>query len=141
MNQLTVTEYNLSTRAAAQLCTTAMTYAEQQGIAICIVIVCRAGHPLASMRMNHAPLVSTDLALKKAYTAVSFKQNTHDWQSKLANKPHTLVALQSEPMFTYLGGGLPIFIEQQLVGAIGVSGGNEQQDIECAQAAISTLLS
>ncbi|MEL0614786.1 heme-binding protein [Marinomonas arenicola] len=139
-NQLIVPNNNLSTRAAIELCDSAMTAAEQLHITICVAIVCPAGNVLASINMNCAPLLSAKLAHKKAYTAVSFKQNTYNWQEKLANKPQVLDALLSEPMFTYLGGGLPIFIEQQLVGAIGVSGGSEQQDISCALKAIATLL-
>lgn len=139
-NQLIVPTNSLSTRAAIELCDSAMTAAEQLNITICVAIVCPAGNVLASINMNCAPLISAKLARKKAYTAVSFKQNTYDWQEKLANKPQVLNALLSEPMFTYLGGGLPIYIKQQLVGAIGVSGGSEQQDITCALQAIATLL-
>ncbi|MGO3346100.1 MAG: GlcG/HbpS family heme-binding protein [Marinomonas sp.] len=139
-NPLIVPNSSLSTRAAIALCDSAMTAAEQLNITICVAILCPAGNILASINMNCAPLLSAKLAHKKAYTAVSFKQNSHDWQEKLANKPQVLNALLSEPMFTYLGGGSPIFVGQQLVGAIGVSGGSEQQDITCALQAIAALL-
>lgn len=139
MQHKTIIKHTLSTTAALQLCSVAVQHAETLGIDICITVVCPSGNVLASAAMNHAPSISFDVSRKKAITAASFKIPTKDWQTRLADKNNTLFALQSEPNFTFLGGGLPITIEGNLVGAIGISGGSELQDIDCATSAINSL--
>lgn len=139
MTEITISSENLSTMAATQLGVAAIAHANELGIHVSVCIVDTSGIPLASMRMNQSPLLSPSLAEKKAFTAVSFQKPTQVWQSTLQDKEKVLFALQSEPSFTYLGGGLPIKIGTSIVGAIGVSGGTEAQDIECAQTAVDSL--
>lgn len=138
--ELTVSFVSLSTQAAMQACMAAITHAESLNIAISVSVVDRAGLSLAAVRMNHSPLHSPDIAQRKAYTAVSFGKPTKQWQINLAEKQNVLMGLQSEPNFTFLGGGLPIESDHQILGAIGISGGSEQQDIECAMYALESLM-
>ena len=135
----TIIKQDLSTQAALHLCRAAIDQAEQLGINICITIVSSSGRSLASVAMNNAPLLSQAISHKKAFTAVSFGIPTKEWQTKLAERNNTLLALQSEPDFTFLGGGIPISHQGSIVGAIGISGGSEQQDIDCATTAINSL--
>ncbi|MCW4631448.1 MULTISPECIES: GlcG/HbpS family heme-binding protein [Marinomonas] len=137
----TITKQDLATQAALQLCSAAMDQAEKCGINICITIVNSSGRTLASAAMNNAPLLSQAISHKKAFTAASFGIPTKQWQERLAERNNTLLALQSEPDFTFLGGGIPILLQGIVIGAIGVSGGSEQQDIDCATIAINTLVS
>lgn len=134
-----ITQTTLSSTTAVALCQHAMTHAESLGIAISICVVDISGLPLCAIRMNRSPLVSPAIAQKKAFTAVSFNKPTKDWQALQAERNNTLLALQSEEAFTFLGGGLPIIVNQTTVGAIGISGGSEAQDIECAEHAIQSL--
>lgn len=135
----TITKQDLTTLAALQLCRAAIDRAEQIDIHICITVVDTSGRSLASVAMNKAPLLSQAISYKKAITSVSFGIPTKEWQTRLAQRNNTLLALQSEQDFTFLGGGLPILLDACLVGAIGISGGSEQQDIDCANAAITNL--
>lgn len=148
--------YELSADSALTMLQAAKKKAEQLGINACISVVGPQGIPLASIRMNCAPLLSASLAEDKAYTAVSFNRATHEWDDHLALQPKVQQALAKRDRFTMLGGGLPINLPAEppqspaadthlptqsalLVGAIGVSGGSVHQDIECAQAAIAVL--
>ena len=140
MTTYVTTQTNLTTQAAIQMGMAAIDRAESLNIHISLTIVDTTGLPLASLRMNQSPLISVGVAENKAYTALSFRRPTRDWQTSLAHKQTVLAALQSEPKFTYLGGGLPVVINDEVVGAIGVSGGSEGQDIDCAQHAIQILL-
>ncbi len=140
MTEITFNQNNLTTAAAAHIGAAAMAHATRLGIHISICVVDTSGIPLVSLRMNQSPLLSPGIAEKKAYTAMSFRRPTQTWQSSLMNKEKVLFALQNEPNFTYLGGGLPIQRKAVTVGAIGVSGGSEAQDIDCAQVAIDSLL-
>ncbi|OPX56431.1 Uncharacterized conserved protein GlcG, DUF336 family [Oceanospirillum multiglobuliferum] len=171
MTTLIQTLHELSCDSALTMIQAAKQKAEQLGLAICVSVVGPQGLPLASIRMNGAPLHSITLAEDKAYTAVSFKRPTHEWDERLASQPKVQQALATRDRFTMLGGGLPIRLTLSsalttdselttsleftpgsnsigsltestvLVGAVGVSGGSVQQDIECAEAAIAALLS
>lgn len=153
------TLHELSTDSALTMLQAAKQKAEQLGINICISVVGPQGIPLASIRMNGAPLLSASLAEDKAYTAVSFNRATHEWDERLASQPKVQQALGQRDRFTMLGGGLPVNApaasssdtsydsdstgsltsSSLLVGAVGVSGGAVHQDIECAEAAIAAL--
>ncbi|WP_084632058.1 GlcG/HbpS family heme-binding protein [Oceanospirillum maris] len=136
------TLHELSADSALLMLQAAKQKAEQLGVAVCISIVGTQGIPLASIRMNGAPLLSISLAEDKAYTAVSFNRATHEWDEHLTNQPKIQQALGQRDRFTMLGGGLPVTTHLEkgaLVAAIGVSGGAVHQDIECAQAAINAL--
>lgn len=139
MTTYVTNQTNLTTNAAIQMGMAAIDRAQSLNIHISLTIVDTTGNPLASLRMNGSPLISVNVAENKAYTALSFRCPTRDWQTRLADKLTVLAALQSEAKFTYLGGGLPIVINHEVVGAIGVSGGSEDQDIDCAQHAIQAL--
>lgn len=131
----------LSHESAIQMCLAAIAHANTLSANIGVVILTPAGVELAAVRMNNAPLHSLGIARKKAYTSASFKVSSLFWQEKLKHKPNTMNALLKEDNFTYLGGGLPIIVDDEILGAIGVSGATEQQDIECAEHAIEKLLS
>lgn len=131
----------LSHESAIQMCLAAIAHANTLSANIGVVILTPAGVELAAVRMNNAPLHALGIARKKAYTSASFKVSSLSWQEKLKHKPNTMNALLKEDNFTYLGGGLPIIVDDEILGAIGVSGATEQQDIECAEHAIEKLLS
>lgn len=136
-----IISHNLDSDTAATLCSNACQFARQQDLNICVWVLDSAGNALAMQRCNDAPLASTDIARNKAWTAVSFKFPTDQWQSRLEQQPHLLAALNNQPGLALFGGGLPIFRDQQLLGAIGVSGASEAQDIECAESALNSLIS
>lgn len=139
MSTITTIKHTLTTSTALSLCQAAMDYAERIEVAICVSVVCASGRTLASANMNQAPILSHSIANRKAITAASFQLPTKEWQSRLAERMPILMALQSEPNFTYIGGGLPILIDNELVAAIGISGASEQQDIDCATAALQSI--
>ncbi|KZN15353.1 GlcG/HbpS family heme-binding protein [Marinomonas sp. TW1] len=130
----------LSHECAVQLCLTAITHANTFPANIGVVVLTPAGIELSAVRMNQAPLHAINIARKKAYTAASFKVSSQSWQEKLKHKPDTMSALLREDNFTYLGGGLPVMVDNEVIGAIGVSGATEAQDVDCAEQAITALL-
>ena len=140
MPVMTLKQTVLTTDAASALCQAAMEHAKTLNVRICVSVVDLTGLPLATVRMNGAPIISAEVARKKAVTSVAFGKPSKEWQIALAERQNALMALQSEPDFTYLGGGFPIELDGHVVAAIGVSGATEQQDIDCAQYAIQTVL-
>ena len=134
-----IEQYSLDTDTAAALCLAAYQHASRQDLKVCCWVLDPHGNPLAMQRHNQAALASTEIARKKAFTAVSFKLPTDQWEARLANKQHLLNNLMQQDNIAMFGGGFPIVLNDQVVGAIGVSGASEAQDMEIAQAALQTL--
>ncbi len=134
-----VNDASLSWDAAQKAALAACQYAADNNLKICAWVLDRHGNPLAMQRINNAPMPSTEIARGKAFTAVSFGFGTHLWQERLADKPHLLSGLNVQDGIVMFGGGLPIEVNGERVGAIGVSGASEAQDQACAQAGIDAL--
>jgi len=101
----------------------------------CIAVVDTGGNLLAFARMDNARLLAQFSAMQKAVTAVSLHAPTgHDPQEFGLN-----LALATGGRSVNLQGGLPLTINGEVVGAIGVGSGTPEQDIEVAQAGASAL--
>lgn len=114
--------------------------AQDMGVRINVAVVDASGGLAAFLRMPGAPLHSIDIAIDKAYTAVSFGLATSQWTQAL--QQHSAAVrdgLVLRPRFVAFGGGLPLLENGQRMGGIGVSGGSEQEDEACARAALSAL--
>lgn len=98
-----------------------------------VVAVCNAeGNPIAVNVMDGAFLVSFDVAVKKAYSAVAVKMPTIEL-SKLVVPGGTFAGLDAVTDLVTFGGGVPLFRNGTLVGGLGVSGGTGEEDHELAQ--------
>lgn len=128
---------SLGLDAANEIADHALAAAKEAGVAVCVAVVDRAGHPLVFKRQPGAPFHSIGIALDKAYTAVSFGLDTGSWDRRLAEGSEMLRhGLMLRERFVGFGGGLPIRRDGQRVGAIGISGGSEAQDVAFAEAAV-----
>jgi len=110
------------------------------GVSVNVALVDAAGGLAAFVRMPGAALHSVDIAIDKAYTAVSFGLATSQWHAVLAgHSPAVREGLVLRPRFVAFGGGLPIIEGGARIGAIGVSGGSEAQDEAIARAGLHAL--
>lgn len=101
--------------------------ARETGKQAVIAVVNAAGNPIAVHVMDGAFLVSYEVAVKKAYTAVAVKMPTIELH-KLCQPGGTFYGLQSlEGMVTF-GGGVPITSGGVIIGGLGVSGGTGEED-------------
>src|SRR4051812_27492222 len=102
-----------------------------------IAVVDSGGHLLYFVRRAGTFLGSPDISIGKARTAVEFKKPTRDFEEIIAKGRFAMTSL---PNFTPLQGGIPIVIDGQIVGAIGVSGAKSAaQDEEIALAGAAAL--
>ncbi|AOI96171.1 GlcG/HbpS family heme-binding protein [Burkholderia sp. LA-2-3-30-S1-D2] len=123
--------------AAARAAQAAAEAAERLGVRVNVAVVDAAGLLAAFVRMPGAPLHSIDIAIDKAYTAASFGLPTGAWHAVLASHSDAVrQGLVLRPRFVAFGGGLPIVEDGALIGGIGVSGGSEAQDEQCASAGL-----
>lgn len=116
-----------------------MAKAEELGVRVHVSVVDRAGLPLAYLRMNGAFLHSQGIAEDKAYTAAGFGFPTRQWLDVLGDNPRLKIGLPARERLVVVGGGLPILLDGQCVGGIGVSGASEEQDEACAEAGLRIL--
>ena len=113
--------------------------AEQKAIATeqpqNIAVVDTGGNLIAFARMDQAWLGSIDIAIKKAWTARAFDISTKEL-SKLAQpgEPFYGIHASNDGKVMIFAGGVPLKRGDQIVGAIGVSGGTGTQDQSVAEA-------
>jgi len=134
----TITKHSISDEMAQQMVHAAVAKAKAIGVPQVVAILDESGILKAFCRMDKTPLISIEVAQNKAYTALlgapsqAFFERIKDNPALLASAPHI-------PRIVTFGGGLPITVEAAVVGAIGVSGGSVEQDIECAEAGIAAF--
>jgi uncharacterized protein GlcG (DUF336 family) len=114
----------------------AIAQAEAMQVPQCIAVVDGGGHLLAYARMDGAKLLSEYSATQKAITAVSGRVAT----GEIAPDVDVKLALATHGQVTNLKGGLPIIVEGEVIGAIGVGSGSGAEDVKVAQAGINALL-
>ncbi|TYK65123.1 heme-binding protein [Colwellia echini] len=104
---------------------------------VVIVISDAAGNVKYLERMEDVQLSGLEVAIEKAKTAVLYRRPSQVFEerARAGDTPITML-----PDVLPFAGGLPIIIDGQLVGAIGVSGVKPTQDAEIAQAGIDALL-
>jgi len=111
------------------------------GVPMNIAVVDDGGHLVAFVRMDGAKVSSVDIAIAKAHCAAIRRKPTGPYME--GDQPSLLVSLSlaigSRAGQTPLRGGLPLVVEGQCVGAIGVSNGTEEQDTDVARAGAAAL--
>ncbi|MBV2092265.1 MAG: heme-binding protein [Candidatus Thiodiazotropha sp. (ex Ctena orbiculata)] len=137
--ELAVNEPQIHWRAAADAVAAALQRAEEMGIKINAAVVDKGGNLLAFQRMNGAFLHSIGISIDKAYTAAGFGFPTRKWMDEIREIPQLREGIVHRDRLVIFGGGLPIVSNDQVIGAIGVSGGSEEQDEICARAGLQRL--
>jgi uncharacterized protein GlcG (DUF336 family) len=114
--------------------------ATELGISVCIAILDAGGHLKAFHRMDGAWLGVIDVAIKKATTSALFEMETQilDNYSRAGADAHG-IELSNGNLITFAG-GIPLrSVDGQVIGSIGVSGGQVAQDYAIAQSGQSAL--
>lgn len=106
---------------------------KNRGIPMVIAVCNSYGNIIAVHVMDNSPLVSFDVAMKKAYTAVAMKIRTIDL-CKLAQPGGSLYGVDrlDGGRIVLIGGGVPLYLGDKIVGGLGVSGGTVEEDNEIA---------
>jgi uncharacterized protein GlcG (DUF336 family) len=104
--------------------------------AVCIAIVDDGGHLLWLQRLDGAPPISAQIAPAKAQTAALGRRESKVYEDMI-NGGRT--SFLSAPLVAALEGGVPIVVEGEVVGAVGVSGVKSGEDAQIARAGIAAL--
>lgn len=131
---------SLSFQELHQLTRAAVTRAEELQIPVVISIVDANGTQTVTWRMPDALLVSSELAPKKAWTAVAMKTATHEL-TPAVQPGAELYGLEShmQGKVVTFGGGYALWREGVLLGGLGISGGSVEQDMDIAKTAIAAI--
>ena len=129
---------NLSLEKARKIIRAGERKAKEMNIAAVFAVVNPEGNLIIEERMDNAILVSIDVAYKKAYTAAALKLNTEDLTA-LVQPGAMFYGLQSDSKYIVFGGGMLLKVDGKIVGAVGVSGGSAQEDMEIAKACIKAF--
>jgi len=111
-----------------------------------IAVVDDGGHLLAFARMDGARPASVATATTKAASAATFRQATgtlpagSEKPDPILNLSVQLTAMAGGGKLTVLPGGVPIVVDGQVIGAVGVGGGTGEQDAEVARAGVVAFL-
>ena len=109
------------------------------GVPMNIAVCDESGVLKAFSRMDGAALLSVQIAQDKAYTAVGFGMPTDGWHEFIKDDPPSPPAPLAESSGLSSSAGLPVGLGDQLIGAVGVSGGHYTQDMEVAQAGLAVI--
>jgi uncharacterized protein GlcG (DUF336 family) len=127
---------SLNLEVARQVLAAAQQHARENQWNVCIAIVDDGGHLICFERMDGTQYGSVFVAQRKAQTAIAFRRPTKAFEEQIAGGRNALLAL---PEAVPLEGGIPLSVDGQIVGAIGVSGVTSQQDGLIAQAGATAL--
>ncbi|WP_336176883.1 GlcG/HbpS family heme-binding protein [Fusobacterium polymorphum] len=129
---------NLSLEKARKIIRAGERKAKEMNIAAVFAVVNPEGNLIIEERMDNAILVSIEVAYKKAYTAAALKLNTQDLTA-LVQPGAMFYGLQSDSKYIVFGGGMLLKVDGKIVGAVGVSGGSAQEDMEIAKACVKAF--
>ncbi|WP_320048135.1 heme-binding protein [uncultured Ilyobacter sp.] len=127
----------LTLKAAKLMGDRALEKCEEIGKSFVFTVVDAGGNVLYIQRMEDAFFTSVGIATDKAFTAAAVKKGTHVLTSivKPENDLFGLNLTNNGRIITF-GGGLPIIVDGEVIGGVGVSGGSVAEDMAVAEAAI-----
>jgi glc operon protein GlcG len=113
----------------------------KRGKAAVIAVADSHGELLALLRVDGAPLTSIQIATNKAYTAARDRKPSREIGQGVRHLEKGFdIAYYGDPKILGWGGGLPVVVDGVVVGAVGVSGLPEMEDIELAQMGVEAIL-
>lgn len=131
-----ISKRTLDLNDAKRMVQAAEDLASKQKWRLSIAIVDDGGHLILLHRMDGAPLSSIDIAQKKAVSALFYRTPTRTLEQGVAAGKSGLAALPDAIAFE---GGLPVIADNEMVGAVGVSGALPHEDGEAAKTACENL--
>ena len=136
----TVTSRNVSFSVAKQIADATLADCEARGGTVAVHVIDGSGSTVVSYRADHSRPHIYQVAYEKAFTAMSFQRSSGELAADLVNGNIARTQQADFPNMVLLGGGLPIVIDGETVGGVGVAGLPGAQSEQCAQAGIDAVL-
>jgi glc operon protein GlcG len=126
----------LTQQEVGRILAAARAEAQRNHWAVSIVVVDDGGHPLALERLDGCAPASAYIATEKARSAALGRRETKGYED-MVNGGRT--AFVTAPLITSLEGGVPVVLDGQVIGAVGVSGVRAGEDAQVASAGVAAL--
>src|SRR5258707_644868 len=134
-----IRKHSISSELALKMVDAAIAKARELGVCENVVILDDGGNLKAFSRMDGAPILCIEMAQNKAYTAL-IGVSTQDFFNFIKGDPSLLAGIPTLARVAAWGGGFPIKVNGEIVGAIGISGApTVQNDVDCATAALTLI--
>jgi uncharacterized protein GlcG (DUF336 family) len=134
-----VKKHSTSFEMAQKMVDAAVAKAREIGVSENVVILDDGGNLKAFGRMDGAPLPTIEMAQNKAYTAL-LGVSTQEFFKFIQSDPSLLAGIPTLSRMAAWGGGFPVTVNGEVVGAIGISGApTVQNDIDVARAALALV--
>lgn len=135
MNQ----SHTLSHQEAALIVAAVQRELEQRGEGAAVAVTDAHGELIAFLRTDGCKLPSILIAINKAFTAARERRPSQEVGEASRKAPYPMTNY-GDPRYTAWGGGLPVVVGGEVIGAVGVSGLTEQEDIERARVGVDAFL-
>lgn len=126
----------LTQTEVTQILAAARAEAQKNNWAVSIAIVDDGGHPLALERLDGCAPIGAYIATEKARTSALGRRESKGYEDMVNGGRN---AFLSAPLLTSLEGGVPVIVDGQVIGAVGVSGVKADQDAQVAKAGADCL--
>lgn len=140
MSEFRTVWHNLTLAGAKRVRDHALIKASELGISVSVVVVDRAGVILLMETSDSAPPGAPEASMMKAKGAARYRIATHKTAEFVKTLPAGLAQhALSLPEACAFQGGVPILIDGEIVGGVGISGGSGEQDVAISIAAADSL--
>jgi uncharacterized protein GlcG (DUF336 family) len=134
----------LELQEARHMAQAALRKAAEIGVLESVCVVDEGGHPIVLERMDGGRITGPQIAWNKAFTAAGHKRSTHLFNRTpdgpgLPGNEAFGIQFSFGGKFAAFVGGYPIVVNGEVVGGIGLSGGNGEQDTKCGVAGLQAL--
>ena len=135
-----MTRPTLSSEASRLMIDAAVAEARKLSVPISVVAVDESGVTKEMLRMDGAPLVSVQTAINKAYAAAAIGMPPDDFYTAIESDPAAVASFATRPGIALIAGGLPVLVDGQVAGSVGVAGAmTGAEDRRIAEAAVARM--
>jgi len=136
--------FKLEAAEARAMVQAALAKAKEIGVTETACVTDEGGYPLVLERMDGARITGPQIAWNKAFTAAGHRRSTHLFNTApsgpaLPGNEAFGIQWSFEGRFAVFVGGFPVVVDGEVVGGVGLSGGNGEQDTKCGLAALQAL--
>ena len=125
---------------ADTMISSAIAKAAAMSVAVTVVVVDESGVVKSMTRMDGAPLVSVQTGINKAYAAAAIGMPPDDFYSAIEADGAAVASFATRPGLALIAGGLPVVVDGQVAGGIGVAGAmTGAEDRGIAEAAVAAV--
>jgi glc operon protein GlcG len=138
-NELAFRRPSLSATGTRQTIDAALAEAAAMAVAVTVAVVDESGILKEFQRMDGAPLVSVETAINKAYAAAAIGMPPDEFYDAIESDGAAVASFANRPGLALIAGGLPILVDGQVPGAVGVAGAmTGAEDRRIAEAALKS---